>query len=435
MDKTTLGFDKIYVINLKKRKDRKESLLKKLNFLDLTFIEAVDGEKCDLNLLIEQKKVNRSFFDPSGMVTKGIFACGLSHKKCWDKMIEDEVNTALILEDDVFINKNQFEYYNNILEEINSLDWDLIHLGKKSLEVNGINVGNFLTVPRYNSNHNGAHAYAITNNFANKLSKNYLPIKYAADVYLEQFYLTDNLFTLKTSLFMQDSDLMDPHNQDSDTYYNNFKDDPNGTGLNFDNDGNVINKKIVKYLKHPDDLLDQYTECILDVPKFGNTLFNIKDKELIFSYFELLTFLKRNSVEGNMIEINCNLGESSFFFATSNLFDKLYCFDDFEREYEFNIKNNLSRKDVEVGFKSNNYFFKKKVNLIKDNVKNVDKLKNINFIFIHNIYNEKITDIFDSIKKYNLKNIFIAGNNVNDLKNIKYKERKVFNDRLWLVKV
>ena len=43
----TLGFDKIYVINLAKRKDRKESLLKKFKDLDLTFIEAVDGSELE----------------------------------------------------------------------------------------------------------------------------------------------------------------------------------------------------------------------------------------------------------------------------------------------------------------------------------------------------------------------------------------------------
>ena len=39
----TLGFDKIYVINLKKRLDRKNQLIKDFPNIDFTFIEAIDG--------------------------------------------------------------------------------------------------------------------------------------------------------------------------------------------------------------------------------------------------------------------------------------------------------------------------------------------------------------------------------------------------------
>ena len=55
---STLGFDKIYVINLKRRKDRKERLIKENPELDFTFIEAVDGKELDKDKLIQEGKLS-----------------------------------------------------------------------------------------------------------------------------------------------------------------------------------------------------------------------------------------------------------------------------------------------------------------------------------------------------------------------------------------
>ena len=102
----TLGFDKIYVINLKRRLDRKTTLIKENPNLDFTFIEAIDGKNLTQNELLENNLLNSSFYDPSGMVTMGVFACALSHKKAWDQAILDGVNNALFLEDDIFLTEN-----------------------------------------------------------------------------------------------------------------------------------------------------------------------------------------------------------------------------------------------------------------------------------------------------------------------------------------
>ena len=73
-----------------------------------------------------------------------------------------------------------------------------------------MDIGKYLTIPRFNSNHNGAHAYVVNKETIQNLSDNYLPIKYAADVYLEQFYNTHKVLTLKTSIIRQSSDILDP---------------------------------------------------------------------------------------------------------------------------------------------------------------------------------------------------------------------------------
>ena len=149
----TLGFDKIYVINLKRRQDRKTELIKNFPNVDFTFIEAIDGKELHHIPLIKEKKIHTSFFDPHGMITIGVFACALSHKKAWDQAISDGVENALFLEDDVVPNINFIQNSNLSLEyqhfhdEIKQYDWDMIHLGKKTSHQTGMNAGQYLTLP------------------------------------------------------------------------------------------------------------------------------------------------------------------------------------------------------------------------------------------------------------------------------------------------
>ena len=425
----TLGFDKIYVINLAKRKDRKESLLKKFKDLDLTFIEAVDGKKLDIEQNLKDKIFNKTFYDPAGICTKGVYGCALSHKKAWDQAIEDNVETALFLEDDVKIIESELQKYQSIYEDLKLVEWDLVHLGKKKTEIYGINVSKHLTVPRFNSNHNGAHAYVCTKSFIKTLSDNYLPIRYAADVYLEQFYKTHNLFTLRKSLFMQDTDNLDPSKSDSDTFYNEIRNN-NHPGIEFSNEGVVTNKKIVKYITHPDDILNQYVECNIEEPKFGEQLFksNCKPNEKLFAIFDLLKYLKHKNITGNMLELNAYMGEKTFFFSSSNLFNYIYAHNDYERELKYNIDNGISSKEVEIGFNNNNFLLRKKIIQIND----IQKYNNINFIFINNLYKEDIKNILTSLKPILNKGVYLAGDNIDDLKKMKLKSKKTFNKNLWI---
>ena len=62
---STLGFDKVYVINLKRRQDRKKTLKSIFPTVDFTFIEAIDGKDLDQKQLLKDKTLNTSFFDPN----------------------------------------------------------------------------------------------------------------------------------------------------------------------------------------------------------------------------------------------------------------------------------------------------------------------------------------------------------------------------------
>jgi len=439
---STLGFDKIYVINLKRRLDRKKQLLIDFPNLNFTFIEAIDGKETTMPQLSSDNLINSSFFDPNGMITMGVFACALSHKKAWDQAIEDGVENALFLEDDVhsttplLLDSALSPLYQNILNECKESDYDLIHLGKKTITQEGIDIGTYLTVPRYNSNHHGAHAYVATKEMIQTLSSNYLPLKYAVDVYLEQFYHTHNIFTLKTSIIRQNSDMVDPQSADSDTYYNDYRDGGGRVGISFDENGNVINKTIAKYIKHPKDILYQYTEVVLGRPKFGIQKFN-PNKGLnknFLSITKLISHLCENLEENSkMVELNSHLGENTFFFGCSNIFSNIYSINLYKGKDDFNLSHNLTWEDIKIGFHSNTYFFEDTISSINQQPELSSNLfldNDLSFMYINNRNNKNITPLLELYLPKIKPGGYIGGDNIND----KPQNAMEFADGSWLIK-
>lgn len=429
---STLGFDKIYVINLKRRKDRKDKLIKDYPEINFTFVEAIDGKELTKEQLIESGQLNPSFYDPSGMVTMGIFACALSHKKAWDQALADGVENALFLEDDInfkvpFVeNKTFTPLYRDILSDLKQFDWDLVQFGKKSEFSHGIYVGKYFVIPKYKSNFNGAHTYGATREMIQALSDNCLPVKYAADVYIEGFYNTHNLLTIKESLIRQNSDLVDPANADSDTYYNDYREGGGKVGISFDEKGNVINKRLAQYIKHPKDILQQHTEIILERPKFGLQKFN---QSSFFGLSNMLRLMKHLDKDSKMVELYSHLGESTFYFGCSGLFKNIYCVDPLKGEDKFNIDNNLVWEDIRVGFHSNTYHFDNINHIEKTPLEVVDSFEDISFLYVNNRKEENIKSLID-LYLPKIKDIgFIGGNGPID-----FKPSITFEDGSWLIK-
>ena len=439
---TTLGFDKIYVINLKRRLDRKTKLIKENPHLNFTFIEAIDGKELIQKELLEKNLLNTSFYDPSGMVTMGVFACALSHKKAWDQALADGVDNALFLEDDIYLIENLTSisgltpFYQDIFNEVKEHDFDLLFLGKKTEEQRGMNVGKHLTIPRFNSNHNGAHAYVATKEMIQSLSSQYLPVKYAADVYLEQFYKSHKVFTLKDSIIRQHSDTLDPSSADSDTYYNDFREGGGSVGISFDEKGNIINKRIAQYIKHPKDILEQYTEIVLERPKFGIQKFNPNKgiNKNFLSIAKLISHLCENLEENSkMVELNSHLGENTFFFGCSNVFSNIYTIDSYKGKDDFNLSNNLTWEDIKIGFHSNTYFFEDIISNINQQPELSSNLfldNDLSFMYINNRNNEDITPLLKLYLPKIKHSGYIGGDNLND----KPQKAMEFTDGSWLIK-
>lgn len=190
-------FDRIYIIHSsehsKNRRKKIELELKSVGWTNYEFVEAIWGSDLpeDLSALIKGGDLSEVMHDPNGIMTRNIIACSLSHRKAQQKMLNDGVETALILEDDVkFTEAGLKMLYNSHLDriqtELKKIDWDLFYWGGVREIVSGFDIGKggLMSYKRYLPEW-AAHAYQISRSGAEKLIKNNTPVKYAADVNLE----------------------------------------------------------------------------------------------------------------------------------------------------------------------------------------------------------------------------------------------------------
>jgi len=244
MNNLKLGFDKVYVISLQKRQDRRERVNRLLNGIDFEFVDSIDGYKdIDIQELIETEELSTEFKDPVGLITKGIVGCALSHKKAWKRFVDSKKDiSAVFFEDDFTMTADIFrqppgqevtkessytQYYTELLDEINIVeDWDVIFLGKKKLIYDGERVTDKIVRPVFGKSGWGAHSYVLNRKSAKKLLDLYSPIDYAVDVFLE----TNKCYSVNPSLFRQESDSLlygkykiNDTEIDSDTFNNHLE--------------------------------------------------------------------------------------------------------------------------------------------------------------------------------------------------------------------
>ncbi|KAI7798140.1 procollagen galactosyltransferase 2 [Triplophysa rosa] len=137
-----MGFDEIFLINLKRRVDRRDRMLNSMAVLGLeaTLVEAVDGKALNTSQLqalgIEMLP---EYKDPySGRVlTRGEIGCFLSHHFTWKQVVESGIQHALVLEDDVRFEPRFKKRLQIIMKDVKKahLDWDLIYVGRKRMQV------------------------------------------------------------------------------------------------------------------------------------------------------------------------------------------------------------------------------------------------------------------------------------------------------------
>lgn len=99
---------KAYVINLPQSKGRREymeALLSKYDFLDVQFIDGIDGRKLtqeEVDKLFDAKEAYKRY---GRYLERGEIGCVLSHYKCYEEIIRSNEPYAMIFEDDISILK------------------------------------------------------------------------------------------------------------------------------------------------------------------------------------------------------------------------------------------------------------------------------------------------------------------------------------------
>ena len=88
----------VFLINLDRRVDRMEKMTARLGDLPFGRISAIDGQNLDELEFVSQIKQHK--------MTKNEIACILSHRKIWQKIVDENIPCACILEDDVHLSSS-----------------------------------------------------------------------------------------------------------------------------------------------------------------------------------------------------------------------------------------------------------------------------------------------------------------------------------------
>lgn len=102
---------KIFVINMDSRSDRLNFITQQMDGLGLSFerIRGVPGAQlCHDELCIFDKE--RFIVQFKKPITQGEMGCAVSHRSIWQKMIDEDIDHALILEDDIRIDRKLVEF-------------------------------------------------------------------------------------------------------------------------------------------------------------------------------------------------------------------------------------------------------------------------------------------------------------------------------------
>ncbi|XP_040260742.1 inactive glycosyltransferase 25 family member 3 [Bufo bufo] len=135
-----MGFDEVILINLLRRPERRERMLRSLYEQEIAcrVLDAVDGGALNSSD-IKRLGVNLlpGFYDPfSGRtLTKGEVGCFLSHFKIWQEIVDRQLEGTLVFEDDVQFTSYFKRKMIRLQDDIRAakLEWDLIYIGRKQV--------------------------------------------------------------------------------------------------------------------------------------------------------------------------------------------------------------------------------------------------------------------------------------------------------------
>ncbi|QYJ97545.1 glycosyltransferase family 25 protein [Shewanella alkalitolerans] len=120
---------KVFVINLARSPERMTHITEQLNRIGVPFerLEGIDGNELtdsDIERVSPAKLVRQNYYRA---LSKGEVGCSLSHKKAWQKIIDDGLDYAFILEDDIYLEDN-FADVVNLMASLPTQEWDFIKL-------------------------------------------------------------------------------------------------------------------------------------------------------------------------------------------------------------------------------------------------------------------------------------------------------------------
>ena len=180
----------IWVLNLERSEQRRYFMAEQLKRLKLKFefIRAVEGRSIKESDL--QRYCKKDAIKCAGRaLSPGEIGCALSHAKMWGRIVAENLNEVLILEDDVVIGETLIR----ILDVHHKFpaDWELINFMTSAKQIPfGAPIYDVYRACRFEGYANGACAYLLNRAGAKKLLSHVYPIRWAADGTTGRTYIT-----------------------------------------------------------------------------------------------------------------------------------------------------------------------------------------------------------------------------------------------------
>ena len=214
-------FSKIFYINLDRRQDRDENMkniINKLNLQNKTVrIPAVDGKKLDLDNIPTNIITKEGINDAKNKnlrvgvpLTSGAIGCALSHRNVWKKIVDENIDSALILEDDVRIDPDfhkKMDYYKKYCPN----SYDVIFLGYSPATIKYITASINDIFVRSNKVY-GLFGYIVSRKGAEKLLKIF-PIRYQIDTEMHRNFSSIDAYLVKPDYRIITSDISEDSKQ------------------------------------------------------------------------------------------------------------------------------------------------------------------------------------------------------------------------------
>lgn len=169
-----------YYINLDRRTDRNEHMIKQLEYLDnicdYERIRAYDGKELNIDDYVRRELLPPSPRWSGREFRRGELGCIMSHIRSWKIFIKSKKKYLLHLEDDVILNKKYFDkIFDKIMNNIEKLDFDWLYVGRQSLGEKGFYSGDFVQNYFYKPLRMGfgAHSYILSRQGAKNMIKYY----------------------------------------------------------------------------------------------------------------------------------------------------------------------------------------------------------------------------------------------------------------------
>ncbi|MFT5619134.1 MAG: glycosyl transferase family 25 [Arenicella sp.] len=194
---------KIFVISLK-NSTRRESIISVLNQhkLDFEIFDAINGKELSEDFIQSHCDVNQ-MKEQSHWFTKGMAGCALSHYYLYKKIVENNIEKAIIIEDDMnfdsnfgeIVKKLETRVVENEVLMIYYRGWGNIKFTTHKAE-NITSTHRVLNLYSWDDVPNTTGAYYITNKSAKILSEFLLPIRVGPDDWT-YFMQNSQLATIK----------------------------------------------------------------------------------------------------------------------------------------------------------------------------------------------------------------------------------------------